>query len=133
MGEDDRDPREVPEAARGRIGKMRALRALLIRVAAIFHRRADERELDAELQAHLELHIADNVRSGVAPDEARRQALIALGGMEPTKERYRQRRRIRLLEELVHDFRFAGRRLSHDRGFAATVVLVLGLGIAVTN
>ena len=112
---------------------MRTFRASLLRVAALFRRRADERDLDAELHAHLELHIADNVRAGMPPDEARRRALIALGGIEPTKERYRQRRQIRLLEELTQDFRFAGRILRRDRGFAATVVMVLGVGIAVTN
>jgi putative ABC transport system permease protein len=112
---------------------MRTFRASLLRVAALFGRRAAEHELDAELHAHLELHIADNVRAGMPPDEARRRALIALGGIEPTKERYRERRQIKLLEELTRDFKFAGRMLRRDRGFAATVVLVLGVGIAVTN
>jgi putative ABC transport system permease protein len=112
---------------------MRTLRASLLRIAALFRRQADERDLDAELQAHIELHIADNVRAGMAPDEAHRHALMSLGGMEPAKEQYRQRRQIRLLEELMRDFRFAGRMLTRDRAFTTIVVLVLAVGIAVTN
>jgi putative ABC transport system permease protein len=112
---------------------MRTFRAWLVRVAGLFRTRAGERDLDAELQAHLELHIADNVRAGMPPDEARRRALITLGGIGPTKERYRERRQIRLLAEVLQDFRFAARLLARDRGFAAIVVLVLGVGIAVTN
>ena len=112
---------------------MRTFRTILLRVVALFRRQVGERDFDAELQAHIELHIADNVRAGMPPEEARRRALIALGGIEPTKERYRQRREIRLLEELTQDFRFAGRMVRRDWGFTATVVLVLGVGIAVTN
>ena len=46
-------------------------------------------DFDEELQSHLEMHMADNIRAGMTPEEARRQALIALGGLQQTKERYR--------------------------------------------
>ena len=75
------------------------------------------------------MHIADNIRAGMTPEEARRHALIALGGVEQTKERYRERRRTRWLDELMQDVRFAARMLVRDRGFALTVVIVLALGI----
>ena len=91
--------------------------------------RRHEGDLSAELESHLDMHIADNVRAGMTPEEARRHAMIALGGIEQTKERYRERRRTRWLDELMQDVRFAGRMLVRDRGFAMTVVVVLALGI----
>jgi predicted permease len=94
-----------------------------------FGRRRNERQLDAELQSHLEMHTADNIRAGMSPEEARRQAGIALGGVEQAKQRYREGRRTRWLDELTQDIKFAGRMLVRDRGFALTVVMVLALGI----
>jgi hypothetical protein len=88
-----------------------------------------ERDLDAELRSHLDLHTEDNIRAGMPPAEARRQALIALGGLEQTKERYRDGRRYKWIEELIQDVRFATRLLMKDRGFALTAVIVLALGI----
>jgi putative ABC transport system permease protein len=86
-------------------------------------------DISEELQSHLDLHTADNIRAGMSPEEARRQARIALGGVEPTKERYRERRRFRWLDELAQDLKLATRVLVKDRGFALTVVIVLALGI----
>jgi macrolide transport system ATP-binding/permease protein len=95
----------------------------------MFRRRNSEGELDAELQSHLDLHTADNVRAGMSPDEARRQARVALGGVESTKERYRERRRTRWLDELAQDAKFALRVILRNPGFALTVIAVLALGI----
>jgi predicted permease len=95
--------------------------------------RRRERELSVELESHLDMHIADNVRAGMTPEEARRQALMALGGIEQTKEVYRDRRRLRPLDELVRDLVFAVRLLARDRGFTITAAAVLGIGLAVTN
>ena len=86
-------------------------------------------DISEELQSHLDMHTADNIRAGMSPEEARRQARIALGGIEQTKERYRERRRTRWLDELMQDLRFATRVLLRERGFALTVVAVLALGI----
>jgi putative ABC transport system permease protein len=96
-------------------------------------RRNRERDLAAELESHLELHIADNVRAGMTPEEARRQALIALGGVQQTKERYREQRKWRVFEELARDVMFAVRMLMRDRGFTIAAAAVLGIGLAVTN
>src|SRR6187402_1246914 len=79
------------------------------------------------------MHIADNVRAGMTPEEARRQALIALGGLQQTKERYRDQRRWRVFEELLRDATVAFRMVTRDRGFTLTAAAVLGLGLAVTN
>ncbi len=99
-------------------------------LARLFRRQND---FDAELQSHLDLHIADNVRAGMTPDEARRQALVALGGVEQAKEVYREQRRWRLLDEFARDLLFAVRLLRRDRGFTINAALVLGIGLAVTN
>jgi predicted permease len=95
----------------------------------VFRRRETERELDEELESHLELHIADNVRAGMTPDEARRQALIALGGVEQTRERHREARGAQWIDELRQHLRFAVRALVRNPGFTATVVTTLALGI----
>ncbi|HEX9967814.1 MAG TPA: ABC transporter permease, partial [Solirubrobacterales bacterium] len=108
---------------------MRRLRAFLLRLAAMFDRERLDRELAAELESHLALHIDDNLRSGLTPGEARRQALLKLGGVAQAEERYRDRRGIPLLEHLVRDLLFGARMLRRNPGFTAVAVLTLGLGI----
>ena len=71
---------------------MRAVRAWLRRLLGALATDRAERELSAELESHLQLHIDDNLRAGMTPAEARRRALIALGGLEQAKEQYRERR-----------------------------------------
>jgi putative ABC transport system permease protein len=109
---------------------MRALRAWAIRVNGLFAGRRRELDLSEELESHLQLHIDDNLRAGMTEVEARRQALLRLGGVETTKEIYRDRRSIPAVETLIRDVRYAVRMVRRTPGFAlaATVVLALGIG-----
>ncbi|HEV8581785.1 MAG TPA: ABC transporter permease [Thermoanaerobaculia bacterium] len=108
---------------------MRALRAMLVRFAAIFDRGRLDRELAAELEGHLAMAIDDNLRAGMTAEEARRHAHIQLGGVAQVEESYRERRGLPALENLARDLRFGARMLLRNPGFTAVAVLTLGLGI----
>ena len=112
---------------------MKALRAWFRRLAGVFASSRSERELAAELESHLQLHIDDNIRAGMSPQEARRRALIALGGVEGTKEAYRDRRGLPAIESLARDLRYGVRTLMKSPGFTLAGIVILGLGIGVNT
>ena len=103
-----------------------ALRGLLLRCGGLFHKEGRDRELADEIESHLEMHIEDNLRAGMAPQEARRQALLKLGGIEQDQGKLsRPAPAFPGSEEtLLQDLRFGlRRRLWKNPGFAAAALL----------
>jgi predicted permease len=98
-------------------------------VRAFLGKRALDSDLDVELATHLEMAIEDNLARGLSPAEARRVALISIGGLQQAREKHREARGIMMLDILGQDVRYTLRTLGRDRGFTAVAVLILALAI----
>ena len=104
-------------------------RTFLGRVAALFRRRRLEQDLDEELRSHLEMSVELNLRKGMSAEDARRVALRSFGGVEQTKENYRDQRGLPMIETTLEDLRFGLRMLRRSPGFSILAILCLTLGI----
>jgi predicted permease len=108
---------------------MKTLRRLFRRLASWATSARDEERLRAEFEEHIAMQTAENLRTGLSPVEARRQAVLKFGSVEALKDSYRDQRGIPMLETLLSDTRHALRRLRQAPAFAAAVMLTLALSI----
>jgi predicted permease len=108
---------------------MHKLRALWIRLCGQLREPQGDADFEAELAGHVAMHTDDGIRAGLSTEEARRQALIRLGGAEQSRQAYRERRGLPWLEALIRDLAYSLRRLVRRPAVTVIAILSIGLGI----
>ena len=109
--------------------RIKNLRSWTIRLGNLFRKERMDRDFDDELASHLAMHVENNLRAGMAPEAARRDALMKLGGIEQTKENHRDGRGITWIDHVWRDIRFGLRLLRKNSGFTLVAIITLALGI----
>src|ERR1700761_4015676 len=105
------------------------LREAFHRIRSFFRQDPLDRELNEEMASHLEMATDENIRRGMSPEQARREALLRFGGVQQSREQHREARGLPWLDVLMQDLRFTFRTLKREWGFTAVAVLILALGI----
>src|ERR1700733_3197253 len=108
---------------------MHRLRVFLSRLSGNFQRRASQRDLDAELNEHLRLLTDENIRRGMNTADARAAAHREFGGVEQTKEKYREQSGWLAISVLWRDLRYGSRLLTKTPALSAVIILILAIGI----
>jgi len=111
------------------MGPKHWLYTIPLRLRSLFHRAQADQELDDELRDHLERRTEEYVAQGMTQEEAHRRARLDLGGIEQTKEKCRDARRVNWIQDFVQDLRYGLRILRQNQGFAAVAVLAIALGV----
>lgn len=110
---------------------MRLVAGWVRRVAGLFKQTHSDKDMADEFESHLQMQIADNLRSGMTPEAATRDARLKAGSLVAAAEAYRDRRSIPLAEHFASELRFTVRQLVKRPGYSVTAVFVLALGMAV--
>jgi len=108
---------------------MRSFRTIFFRFIGLFGGAQRDVALREELEAHVQAHVEDGQRAGLSPDDARRQARVALYGVGRTTDAYRDRRGFPMIEALMRDARYGLRTLVKAPAFSLAAILILALGI----
>src|SRR5579872_1144429 len=106
------------------------LRAFWLRLTRAGRMRGD---FDAELDSHVAMHVEDGIRAGLSEEEARRRALVRLGGAEQARQRIRERSTLPWLEEVLQDLRFGMRMMARNKGVSAVAIITLAIGIGTSS
>jgi putative ABC transport system permease protein len=108
---------------------MSTLRRVVMRILGALGIGPKDERLDEEFRAHIDCLTEENLRAGMTPVEARRQAMLTFGPVESLKEQYRDQRGLPIVETISRDLRFAARSLRREPGFTALTIVMLGVGL----